>query len=106
MVEQISFIPGSRSLNEEEVKKNLEYIRFPLPTSIESIRSKLPMKIFNEYANILKGMYSIQFYGRSDHRDTPTRPNLGFTLPLDNSVTSSQFNKVRKHTEGEKKERE
>ena len=58
MVEQVSFVAGTRSLNEEELKKNLEYYKVP-SVSIEPIRSKLVMKIFDEYANILKGMYSI-----------------------------------------------
>ena len=70
IVEQISFIAGARSLNDEEFKRNLEFFKVP-NASIETIRWKLDMKIFDEYANILKGMY-----------------------------------KVRKHKEGEKKERE
>ena len=58
-VDQVSFIAGARSLNEEELKKNLTFFEVP-PTSIEPIRAKLAMKIFDEYANILKGMYSIR----------------------------------------------
>ena len=54
-VEQVSFIAGSWSLNEEELKKNLTFFEVP-STSIEPIHSKLDMKIFDEYANILKGM--------------------------------------------------
>ena len=59
-VEQVGFIAGARSLNEEELKKNLTYFEGP-PVSIEPIHTKLIMKIFDEYANILKGMYSIRF---------------------------------------------
>ena len=51
-VEQVSFIAGTRSLNEEELKRNLTYFEVP-PASIEPIRVKLAMKIFDEYANIL-----------------------------------------------------
>ena len=105
MVEQISFIAGARSLNEEELKKNLEYFKVP-NTNIDLIRSKLVMKMFDEYADILKGMYSIRFNGRSDHGGTPTRPVLDPTPPLINSLTVCQSSKVRKHKEGEKKERE
>ena len=54
-VEQVSFVAGVRSLNEEELKKNLEYFKVP-SASVDLIRSKLDMKIFDEYANILKGM--------------------------------------------------
>ena len=105
MVEQITFITGPRSLNEEELKKNLDYFKVP-SVSLETIRSKLALKIFDEYANIQKSMYSIRFNGRSDHGGNPTRPVLGPTSPLIKSLTTSKPNKVRKHKEGEKKERE
>ena len=58
MVQQVSFFTEVRSLNEEELKRNLEYFKVP-SASVEPIRTKLVMKIFDEYANILKGMYSI-----------------------------------------------
>ena len=80
MVKKVSFITGAWSLNEEELKKTLEYFKVPI-TSIDPIRSKLGMKIFDEYANILKGMYSIRFNGRSDHGGTTTCPALGSTSP-------------------------
>ena len=38
IVEQIRFITGARSLNEEELKKNLEFFKVP-NASIEPIRS-------------------------------------------------------------------
>ena len=101
-VEQVSFIAGARSLNEKELKKNLTFFEVP-PASIEPIRAKLAMKIFDEYANILKGMYSIRCNGRSDHEDTPTCPAWGSTSPLNNSLTDWQPNKIRKHKEREKK---
>ena len=100
MVQQVSFVTGARSLNEEELKKNLEYFKVP-SGSVEPIRTKLAMKIFDENANILKGMYSIRFNGRSDlgdnsvrptngrsdHGNAPARPALGPTSPLFNSLT-------------------
>jgi hypothetical protein len=75
------------------------------------------MKIFDEYANILKGMYSIgcngrpdhggtsvhSVHGRSDHGDAPVCPTWGSTSPLINSLTAWQPNKVRKRKEREKK---
>ena len=48
------------SLNEKEIKKNLEYFKVP-NTIIETITSNLVKKIFDEYANVLKGIYSIRF---------------------------------------------
>ena len=44
-VEQVSFIAGARSLNEEEIKKNLAYFEVP-SASVEPIRVKLVMTIF------------------------------------------------------------
>ncbi len=105
IVEQISFITGARSLNKEELKRNLEFFKVP-NASIEPITSKLAMKIFDEYANILKGMYSIRFNGRSDHEGTPTLPALGPTPPLINSLTVWQSDKVRKRKEGKNKKRD
>ena len=75
-VEQVSFITGTRSLNEEELIKNLAYFKVP-STSVEPIRTKLGINIFDEYVNILKGMYSKRFNGRSDHGDTSDRPTNG-----------------------------
>ena len=75
MVKQISFIAGARSVNEEELKKNLEYFKVP-KASIETIRTKLAMKIFDEYANVLKGTYSVRYNGKSDHGGTRRCPRL------------------------------
>ena len=74
---QRSFIAGARSLNEKDLHDNLAYFKVP-PTGIESIRSKLAFKTFDEYANILKGMYSTRFNGRpkskGDHDQMDTAP--------------------------------
>ena len=100
MVAHVSFVVGLWSLNEEELKKYLEYFKVP-SASVEPIPTKLVMKIFDEYSNILKGMCSIRFNGRydhgdtsarpvngrSDHGDTPVRPSLDPTPPLINSLT-------------------
>ena len=55
VVHQRSFVAGARSLNEAEFKENLEYFKVP-SASIDSIRTKLAMTIFDEYAHSLKGM--------------------------------------------------
>ena len=65
-VEQVIFITGARSLNEEE-----------RPVSMEPIRPKLDMKIFDEYSIILKGLYSIRCNGRSNHGGTSACPVHG-----------------------------
>ncbi len=56
------FITGARSLNEKDLHENLAYFKVP-EVDIESIRSKLTLKKFDEYVDILKGMYSTRFYG-------------------------------------------
>jgi hypothetical protein len=60
----------AKHVTEEQYVSHLAYFEVP-SASVEPIRAKLAMKIFDEYANILKGMYSIRFNGRSDHGDTP-----------------------------------
>jgi hypothetical protein len=104
---------------EAEFKENLEYFKVP-STSIDSIRTKLAMTIFDEYANILKGMYSIRFNGRpdpggtsarpdtgkSDHREVPARPDRDPIPPLINSLTVCQPNKFRNRKERGSKEKE
>ena len=117
VVHQRSFVAGARSLNEAEFKENLEYFKVP-SVSIDSIRTKLAMTIFDEYANILKGMYSIRFNGRpdsggtsarpdtgsSDHGVAPVRPDRDLIPPLINSLTAWQPNKFRKRKERGSKE--
>ncbi len=49
IVSQRSFIAGARSLNEKDLQDNLAYFKIP-QAGIESIRSKLAFKIFDEYA--------------------------------------------------------
>ena len=88
-VSQKSFIAGARSLNEKDLHDNLAYFKVP-KAGIESIRSKLALKIFDEYANILKVMYSTRFNGRpknkGDHDQMDTAPD-GPSPPL---ITSLQ----------------
>ena len=120
VVHQRSFIAGARSLNETELKENLEYFQVP-SASLEPIRTKLAMTIFDEYANILKGMYSTRFNGRSDlggssarpvsgrsdHGESPSRPVRDPIPPLINSLTAWQPDKIRKCKErGSKPPRE
>ena len=103
-VEQISFIGGSRSLNEQDLRKNLKFFQVP-EASIEAIGSKLVMKIFDEYANILRCMYSTRFNGDpsrtgSSHEDNPT-PGNPFP-PLIRSLESGRPDKFRRRINGSK----
>ena len=104
-VRQRSFIPGARCLNEKDLHDNLPYFKVP-PTDIESIRSKLVFKIFDEYANILKGMYRTRFNGlpksKGDHDQMDTAPD-GSSPPLITSLQTWKPNKIRRQKEKEKK---
>jgi len=109
-VTQKSFIAGARSLNEKDLHDNLAYFKVP-QAGIDSIRSKLALKIFDEYANILKGMYSTRFNGRpkervttntGDHDQMDTAPD-GPSPPLITSLQAWQPNKIRRQKEKEKK---
>jgi hypothetical protein len=94
----------SRSLNEQDLHDNLAYFKVP-QAGIDSIRSKLTFKIFDEYANILKGMYSTRFNGRpkrkSDHDQMDTVPD-GSSPPLITSLQAWQPNKIQRQKEKEK----
>lgn len=59
VVQQVSFIARARSLNEEDLRKNLQVFKVP-QAGIDTIRSKLGMKIYDEYAYIVRGMYSVR----------------------------------------------
>jgi hypothetical protein len=84
---------------------NLTYFKVP-QAGIDSIRSKLVLKIFDEYANILKGMYSTRFNGhpknKGDHDQMDTAP-VGPSPPLITSLQVWQPNKIRRQKEKEKK---
>ena len=63
-VEQVSFITGARSVNKKDFSKNMKFFKVP-EASIQSVYSKLTMRVFDVYANILKCMYSTRFSGGS-----------------------------------------
>ncbi len=76
-VEQISFITGARSLDKQDLSKNLKFFRVP-EVSINSIYSKLVMRVFDVYVNTLKYMCITRFSGgvtrseaSSDAQPTP-----------------------------------
>ena len=52
---QVSFIAEARSLNAKDLRKNLQVFKVP-QAGIDTIRSRLVMKIYDKYANVLRGM--------------------------------------------------
>jgi hypothetical protein len=73
VVKQTSFVvPGSRSLNKVHLRKNLQFFEVP-EGGIESIRSNLTMKIYDEYSDLLRGMYIARFNGNVSDRGASTQ---------------------------------
>ena len=76
-VEQVSFITGARSVDKRDFSKNIRFFRVR-EASVNSIYSKLAMRAFDVYANILKCMYITRLNGgatrseaSSDAQPTP-----------------------------------
>ena len=90
MVEQVSFIAGARSLNEQDLRKKLKFFQVP-EASIESIRSKLNMRIFDEYTNNLRCMYSTRFNGCTARSESGTSTEAH---PTPETTTSSLISKA------------
>jgi hypothetical protein len=61
-VEQIRFIKVARSVDKQDLNKNLKFFRV-LEASINSIYSKLATRTFDVYVNIFKHMYITRFRG-------------------------------------------
>ena len=61
-VEHISFITGVHSVNKQDLSKNLKFFSVS-EASIHSIYSKVALRVFDVYANILKCMYITRFRG-------------------------------------------
>jgi hypothetical protein len=80
-------IAGARSLNEQDLHETLTYFKVP-QAGIESIRSKLVFKIFDEYANILKSMYSTRFNGRPRDNDNHDQTDSTPGGPIPPLITS------------------
>ena len=106
-VEQISFIAGAHSLNEQDLRKDLKLFQVP-EASIESIGSKLAMRIFDEYANILKCMYSTRFNRGPARTGTSLEVQpapSAFTPSLISTLETGRPDKFRKRKKGGKKEK-
>jgi hypothetical protein len=96
-VEQISFVTGSRSVNEQDLRRNLKFFRVP-EASIQSIYSKLGMRVFDVYANILKCMYSVRFNGGTTRSGVSSEaqsiPNV--VTPLIHTLDTSRPDKYKR----------
>jgi len=102
VVNLVSFITGARSLNEEDLRKNLQFFKVPQAV-FETIRSKLAMTLYDEYAKVFKGMCSIRLNGGALNQDTSTQAQSSphntshnTSSPLPNTLEAWLPNKVKK----------
>ena len=102
-VDQISFITGARSVDKRDFSKNMRFFRVP-EASINSIYSKLTMRTFDVYANILKCIYSTRFNGgatrseaSSDAQPTPCVVT-SFTHPISTLPQSDKYKRRKKES--------
>jgi hypothetical protein len=96
-VEQISFITGTRSVNKQDLNKNLKFFNVP-EDSIQSISSKLAMRVFDVYVNILKCMYNTRFSGGPTRLETSTeaQPTPIVVTPLIRTMDTSYPDKYKR----------
>ena len=107
-VEQISFVTGARSVNKQDLSKNLKFVNVST-ASIQSIYSKLAMRVFDVYANILKCMYITRFSGGTTGSEASADVQL--TLCVDTTFTHPintlpQPDKYKRHKKESPEERD
>ena len=96
-VEQISFITGARSVNKQDLSKNLKFFNVT-EASIQSIYSKLAIRVFDVYANILKCMYITRFSGGPTRSEASpeAQPTPIVVTPLIRTMTTFCPDKYKK----------
>jgi hypothetical protein len=102
-VEQVSFITGARSVDKQDLSKNLKFFRVPEGT-IKSIYSKLVMRTFDVYTNILKYMYITRFSGGATRSEVSPDPQptpfvvTSLTLTIDTLPKPDKFKRRKKES--------
>jgi hypothetical protein len=107
-VDQVSFITGARSVDKRDFSKNMKFFGVP-EASISSIYSKLAMKTFDVYANILKCMFSIRFNGGATRSEaySDAQPTSCVVTSLIHPIsTLPQSDKYKRRKKESPKERE
>ena len=96
-VEQISFVVGARSVNRQDLSKNLKFFHVP-EAIIQSMYSKVAMRVFDVYANILKCMYSTTFSGGSMRSETSPKAQATpiVVTPLIRTIDTSRPDKHKR----------
>ena len=106
-VDQVSFITGARSVDKQDFRNNMKFFGVP-EASISSIYSKLAMRTFDVYANILKCMFSTRFNGgatrseaSSDAQPTPC-VDTSFTRPIHTLPQTDKYKRRKKESPKER----
>ncbi len=106
-VDQVSFITGSRSVDKQDFRNNMKFFGVP-EASISSIYSKLAMRTFDVYVNILKCMYTTRFNGgatrseaSSDAQPTPC-VDTSFTRPISTLPQPDKYKRRKKESPKER----
>jgi hypothetical protein len=106
-VDQVTFITGARSVDKQDFRNNLKFFGVP-EASISSIYSKLAMRTFDVYVNILKCMYSTRFNGgetglesSADVQLTPC-VNTSLTHPISTLPQPDKYKRRKKESPKER----
>ena len=106
-VDQVSFITGARSVDKQDFRANMKLFGVP-EVSIGSIYSKLTMRTFDVYANVLKCMYSTRFNGgatgseaSADAQPTP-RVDTALTHPINTLPQPDKYKRRKKENPKER----
>ena len=84
-------------MNKKDFSKNMKFFNVPT-ASIQSIYSKLTMRVFDVYVNILKCMYSTRFSGVSTRSgvSSETQSTPIVVTPLIHTLDTSHPDKYKR----------
>ena len=106
-MDQVSIITGARSVDKQDFRANMKLFGVP-EDSIGSIYSKLTMRTFDVYANVLKCMYSTRFNGgatgseaSADAQPTP-RVDTALTHPINTLPQPDKYKRRKKESPKER----
>ncbi len=106
-VDQVSFITGARSVDKQDFRKTLKFFGVP-EVSISSVYSKLAMRTFDVYANILKCMYSTRFSGDATGSEVSADAQLtpcvdtALTHPINTLPQSDKYKRRKRESPKER----
>ena len=94
---EIIFVTDTHSVNKQDLIQNLKFFGVP-ENRIQSIYSKLAMRVFVVYTNILKYMYSTRFSGGSTKSESsPEAQSTPIVVtPLIHTIDTSRPDKHKR----------